>query len=140
MPDSKRAQQALWKFVEWNDRSIYRLIKNMMDPSADYKYILKHFKEIIKRLSSHSSFMSDILTILLRRACVTLVGKNSIPLLLEYIAIMRHSTDTNEIEMGRTAECIIKVFNFLIFKMKFINIRIFLLLYLPCTRRVHYIS
>ena len=43
MPDAKKSQQHLWRFAEINDRSIYKLLINMMDPSADYLYILKHY-------------------------------------------------------------------------------------------------
>lgn len=42
MPDSKKAQQHLWKFAEINDRSVYRLISNAMNTGADYLYIHKH--------------------------------------------------------------------------------------------------
>ncbi len=48
MTDPKRAQQHLLKFAEINDRSVYKLMHNMMDPSGDYKYILKHHVRAFK--------------------------------------------------------------------------------------------
>lgn len=40
-PDAKRAEVHLDKFSKQNDQRSYRLMRLMMDPSADHKAILR---------------------------------------------------------------------------------------------------
>lgn len=63
-------------------------------------------KEIIKRLEKHTG-LGDTMTILLRRACVKIVSKNSVPYLLDYISKLRGSVSVEDNHLGQAAEMLV---------------------------------
>jgi hypothetical protein len=65
-------------------------------------------KEIKKRLSEYSG-LGNTLDIFIRRVCVTIVSKNSIPYLLKFVAKLRSSTGLDDTLYGNAAERIINV-------------------------------
>ncbi|KAI9100571.1 armadillo-type protein [Phlyctochytrium arcticum] len=87
-PDQKKAHAAFQKFAKINDNRVYKLLRQAIDPLADYKSIIKYVKEIIKRLGQHAGLM-DTFGIYLRRICLTLVPKSSIPFLLKTVQTNR---------------------------------------------------
>ncbi|KAJ3292603.1 hypothetical protein HK104_005175 [Borealophlyctis nickersoniae] len=108
-PESKRvqAQSHLHKFAKTNDSRVYKLLKAIMDPQADYKPLLKNARDLAKRLESQSGVL-ETFSVLMRRISLTLVSKNSIPHLIEKIRTSKRSTDVGEVAKGAMAERIIK--------------------------------
>ncbi|KNC98061.1 uncharacterized protein SPPG_09381 [Spizellomyces punctatus DAOM BR117] len=106
-PDPKKAQAHLQKFAKVNDGRLYKLMRTVMDPQSDYKPIMKAIKEIVKRVEQQAGVM-ETLSILLRRICLTLVPKSSIPYLLEKTQAARSSQDALVQRHGQTAERLLK--------------------------------
>ncbi|KAJ3411005.1 hypothetical protein HDV05_002913 [Chytridiales sp. JEL 0842] len=112
LPDSKKAQVHLMKFAKNNEGRIYKLLRAIMDESADYKSIIKYNKEVMKRLEPHAGLI-DTFSIILRRISLTLVGKSSIPLLIEAVRDAKRPSDgyssaAQKVAMGNAAEMLIK--------------------------------
>ncbi|KAI8996056.1 armadillo-type protein [Gaertneriomyces semiglobifer] len=103
--DPKKAAGHLQKFAKTNDQRIYKLLRAVMDPQSDYKSIVKNMKEIIKRMDPQ---IMDTFSPLLRRVCLTLVPKDSIPILIEKIQAGRLSKDDHALRLSQTAEQLLK--------------------------------
>ncbi len=63
-------------------------------------------KEIGKRLEKYTG-LGDTISILLRRACVKIVSKNSVPYLLDYISKLRGSSSVDDNHLGQAAEMLV---------------------------------
>ncbi|KAI8615015.1 armadillo-type protein [Chytriomyces sp. MP71] len=101
-PDQKKAASHFQKFAKHNENRIYKLFRALMNESADFKTIAKNGKEIIKRLELHSG-LTETFVVILRRVSLAIVGKSSIPRLIEVAqsSSARHSKST-EISMMET--------------------------------------
>ncbi|KAJ3050393.1 hypothetical protein HK097_008638, partial [Rhizophlyctis rosea] len=99
--------QALIKFAKVNDQRVYKLLKSVMDPQAEYKHVVKTVREIIKRLEPHGTLL-ETFHVILRRISLTLVSKNSIPHLIEKVQQSKRSRERADVEMGSVAERVLK--------------------------------
>ncbi|KAJ3207768.1 hypothetical protein HDU82_003319 [Entophlyctis luteolus] len=112
-PDQKKAAANLQKFAKNNESRVYKLFRGVMNETADFKSITKNGKEIMKRLEAHSG-LSDTFAMILRRISLTIVGKSSIPRLIEVAQSSRRRGDpssTVDFDIARlatTAEGLIK--------------------------------
>ncbi|KAJ3012082.1 hypothetical protein HKX48_006454 [Thoreauomyces humboldtii] len=106
-PEPRKAATQLQKFAKANDGRLYKLIRNVMDLQTDYKPMIKHIKEIIKRLEQQQGVM-ETFSILLRRISLTIVPKSSVSILLDTIQESRQSQDENIVRLGETAEKLLK--------------------------------
>ncbi|KAJ3294891.1 hypothetical protein HDU79_010270 [Rhizoclosmatium sp. JEL0117] len=117
-PDAKKAATSLQRFSKNNENRVYKLFRGLMNESADFKTITKNGKEIMKRMEPYPG-LPETFVVILRRVSLTLLGKSSIPRLIEvarsYAARQNQSTMTVDTtvdhEMSRlavTAENLIK--------------------------------
>lgn len=67
-PDPGSAETDLQYFVQRNDRRLYKLMSQCIDPANDYQTVRKSIKDSLKRLGQISPNLSKTFEILLRRA------------------------------------------------------------------------
>jgi sister-chromatid-cohesion protein PDS5 len=84
LPDPKKAESQLLKFAEMNNGRLYKLVRAVMDPSVEYKAILKHNKEIVSILSKFPSILETV-AIFLRRVSLCLMNKDTLSVLLQMV-------------------------------------------------------
>ncbi|KAI9886497.1 MAG: Curved DNA-binding protein (42 kDa protein) [Watsoniomyces obsoletus] len=104
LPDSSKVTVDLWKFVKAHDRRNYQLVRFCMDPSSDYRTVVKAIKELRKRIlaqSGSSASILDSLMPLLYRASLLVYNKSHIPAILD---LSRSDDDT----LGPTAQEVLK--------------------------------
>ncbi|KAJ3090604.1 hypothetical protein HK102_003230 [Quaeritorhiza haematococci] len=111
--DSRKASTHLHKFAKANEQRVYKLMRAVMDPNADYKPILKNGKEIMKRIEQYmgGAAAAETMSVILRRISLTLVGKSSIPRMIERAAMGKRAANNKEgldARLGPAAEKLIK--------------------------------
>ncbi|KAI9343084.1 armadillo-type protein [Zopfochytrium polystomum] len=98
--DPKRASAHLLKFAKNNENRVYKLLRAIMDESAEYKAILKNNTEVTKRLDAHQGLL-ETFSVFLRQISLTMVGKSTIPSLIEAIRSFRRSEASQSTEPQR---------------------------------------
>ncbi|KAH6587489.1 hypothetical protein BASA61_006214 [Batrachochytrium salamandrivorans] len=106
-PDPKKAQAALHKFSQINDRHMYHLIRTIMNPQSEYKKIVRDHKDVSKRILQHGVQIADTIGVLLRRVSLVSVGRSSAECLMQLIQRIRHG---EEAEFMLTMEVTAKLF------------------------------
>ncbi|KAJ3216246.1 hypothetical protein HDU67_009756 [Dinochytrium kinnereticum] len=109
LPDPKKSSVHLLKFAKANENRTYKLLASILDEKADYKTILKCNKELYKRLEALG--VMETFSIILRRVSLTILGRSSIPCLLEAAREAKKvasETDNVKGEMRSTADTVIK--------------------------------
>ncbi|KAI9202801.1 armadillo-type protein [Polychytrium aggregatum] len=105
MMDPKKNAAHLQAFADANDRTVYGWMRAVMDPQTEYKAVMKHCREISKRLPAGSL---ETFAPILRRIALWLIGKNIIPRLIERSSTGKLSQDQDDIKMGQAAEALLK--------------------------------
>ena len=81
LPDPKKAESHLRKLAELRDGRLYKLMRAVMDPTVEFKNVLKHSKEICTILGKHAGLL-ETMTIFLRRISLCIINKNLMEVLL----------------------------------------------------------
>lgn len=84
LPEPKKAEAQLKKFVELRDGRLFKLIRAVMDPALDFKLVAKHTREISGIIGKHAG-IQETLNIFLRRITLNVVNKNLLDVLLGMI-------------------------------------------------------
>ncbi|KAI9824960.1 MAG: hypothetical protein M1826_007212 [Phylliscum demangeonii] len=109
LPDAARASADLWKFVKKHDRRSYQLMRFCIDPSSEYRTVVKAIKELRKRVESalppglagSGGGILETLTPLLYRASLLVYNKSQIPAVVEL-------SRTDEGGLAQTAHEVLK--------------------------------
>jgi hypothetical protein len=100
LPEPKKAEAHLKKFVELKDGRLCKLIRAVMDPVLDFKLVAKHTREISGIISKHGG-IQETLNIFLRRITLNVVNKNLLDVLL---GLIKAGTS----DMHKVAETLLK--------------------------------
>ncbi|KAJ3118169.1 hypothetical protein HDU96_003456 [Phlyctochytrium bullatum] len=100
LPDPLKSAAHLQNFAKANENRAYKLLLSIMDEKADYKSILKNNVEPIGVMETFS--------ILLRRVSLTILGRSSIPALLQAAREAKSSADQSTPERLKAADKLIK--------------------------------
>ncbi|GAA6010454.1 hypothetical protein JCM10207_001312 [Rhodosporidiobolus poonsookiae] len=86
MPDQTKAAEDLMYFAKQNVGQLYRELRVLMDPQTDLKTYVKNERDLLRRLpklQNAPSTLTSTFTALLRLSTPTLLGRSSIPPLLQ---------------------------------------------------------
>jgi sister chromatid cohesion protein PDS5 len=107
LPDTKKSETQMLKFAQMNEARLYKLFRSIMDPTSDFKTVLKYNKEIASRLGKQTALM-DILNIFIRRISLYLINKDTVEVLLSLVQKGSKSVDTTTKEIASLSEQLMK--------------------------------
>ncbi|KAL1924376.1 uncharacterized protein VTP21DRAFT_7411 [Calcarisporiella thermophila] len=83
LPDRLKAASHLAKLSAFKDKRVFRLMRECMNPEADYRTVRKAGKEVLRSVEEHEPSISDTVGVLLRRASYLTINKSIIPCLVK---------------------------------------------------------
>ncbi|KAG8890975.1 hypothetical protein FRB98_002995 [Tulasnella sp. 332] len=83
--DRTKASEDLLSFAKANESRLYKLLGICIDPQSDLRTLVKSQNEFLRRLEQSNPNTIETLSVLLRRSCLWVYNRSSIPTMMKYL-------------------------------------------------------